>query len=66
MLWVTIGTSIAFLVRNLWVSIALASVAVAVTIHIIRFKTLKNELIYDEPKQIKNPSAQGKELENQI
>lgn len=45
MLWTTIGFSIAFLVANLWVSIALACVAVGVTIHIIRIKTLTEEMI---------------------
>ncbi len=45
MLWASIGFSIAFLVANLWVSIALTCVAVGVTIHIIRIKTLTEEMI---------------------
>lgn len=52
-LWATIGASIAFLVANLWVSIALACIAVAVTIHIIRIKTLTEEMTR-EPIQIEH------------
>jgi len=43
LLWVTIGTSILFLIERLWLQLVLGAIATAVTVHILHFKTLDAE-----------------------
>jgi uncharacterized membrane protein YbaN (DUF454 family) len=41
LLWLTIGVSVVFFVPVLWVKIVLMAIALAVTIHLLRVKTMK-------------------------
>ncbi|MCF7832430.1 MAG: YbaN family protein [Candidatus Marinimicrobia bacterium] len=43
MLWITLSSSAIFIVNVLWLRIFLFAVAIAVSIHILRFKTLKTD-----------------------
>ncbi len=47
LLWVTLPYSIFFVVHILWLRILLGAVLIAVTIHILSFKTLKKNRISD-------------------
>ncbi len=41
-LWITIGTTVIFSVDKLWVQLMLILTAIAVTVHLLMMKTLKN------------------------
>ena len=43
LLWITILTSIYFVINNFWIEIILIMIAIGVTIHIITIKTLKQK-----------------------
>ena len=43
LLWITILTSIYFVINNFWIEIILIMIAIGVTIHIISIKTCKNK-----------------------
>jgi len=43
MLWLTMGYSIIFVVRNLAIQILLFLIGIAVTVHILRMKTLSKD-----------------------
>ncbi len=42
-LWLTIGFSVLFVVQVMWVKLLLLTIAVGVTIHLVRIKTLRKE-----------------------
>jgi uncharacterized membrane protein YbaN (DUF454 family) len=42
-LWLTIGFSVFFVVQVMWVKLLLLAIAVGVTIHLVRIKTLRKE-----------------------
>jgi len=44
LLWVTILTSIYFVINNFWIKITLVIIAIGVTIHILTIKTYKNKI----------------------
>jgi len=43
-LWLTIGFSVLCVVQNMWVKLLLLSIAVGVTIHLVRIKTLRKKV----------------------
>ena len=43
LLWITILISIIFVVQSIWLRILLAAIAIAVSMHILHFKTLKQD-----------------------
>jgi uncharacterized protein len=47
LLWITIGITVIFFVPLVWVKIVLLAIAVAVTVHLLRIKTMKaaNEVV---------------------
>jgi uncharacterized membrane protein YbaN (DUF454 family) len=45
LLWATIGTTAIFFMEKLWIRVLLAGIAVGVTVHILKFKTLTEEMI---------------------
>jgi hypothetical protein len=44
LLWITILTSIYFVINNFWIEIILIMIAIGVTIHIITIKTYKHKI----------------------
>jgi hypothetical protein len=44
LLWITILTSIYFVIDNFWIEIILIIIAIGVTIHIVTIKTYKNKI----------------------
>ena len=44
LLWITILTSIYFIINNFWIEIILIMIAIGVTIHIITIKTYKHKI----------------------
>jgi uncharacterized membrane protein YbaN (DUF454 family) len=46
-LWVFIGYAVVFAVNAVWIRLILLIIAVAVTIHILRLRTLTNEMLAD-------------------
>lgn len=43
-LWLTIGFSVLFVVQVMWVKLLLLAIAVGVTIHLVRIKTLRKKV----------------------
>jgi hypothetical protein len=54
LLWVTIGTTAIFFVEFLWLRIMLFVIAVSVTIHVLKLKTLNAEIIERYEKESEN------------
>ena len=44
-LWLTIGFSVFFVVQVMWVKLLLLAIAVGVTIHLVRIKTLRKKVV---------------------
>ena len=55
-LWIGIGSSAVFFVKNIWIRIALIIIAIAVTIHIILLKNMTDEMFnsFDKDKNTKS------------
>jgi uncharacterized membrane protein YbaN (DUF454 family) len=58
LLWITIGSTIGFVAIMWWLKVAMAIVAISVTVHIVRTKTLRpvaimpaDKKLFDEPLQ---------------
>jgi uncharacterized membrane protein YbaN (DUF454 family) len=59
LLWLTIGYSIFFVVRALWLEIVLLVIAAAVSLHLLCFRTLTRAMLAELENGAAEPEARG-------